>query len=360
MENPSKTYFAVGQMSGTSLDGMDWALAEFTQGNDGSWQYQLLHAETIPYDLSWARRLAGASELPPLEYALLERDYEQLLSDQYHGFIANWSVTEGTAPKPMIIGLHGHTVLHQPEIGITTALGTGIQLHIQSRIPVAAQFRVADVALGGQGAPLVPLGDRLLFDEYDGCINLGGFANISLDDAGQRIGFDIGICNAGLNYLAQKLGTPFDRDGTLGRAHQADATLVARLDGLPYYLRPAPKSTGREWAEQQVFPLLDQWEPGVAIASLYAHIANQISRVIREYGLKQVLMTGGGAHNSFLVEQLRQGGVPMVIPEPQLVDFKEALIFAFMGVLRWRGENNVLGSATGAPRDHCSGILWGD
>lgn len=372
MNGRAKTYRAVGQMSGTSGDGSDWVSVDFTLNPDDSWCYNIQKSHAFPYTNEWSERLRNAPYLDALPYAELERDYERLLASQYAEFAggggavkkdvesgANSGMGEWNDTKPHIIGLHGHTVWHQPEAGITTALGAGHILHAQTRIPVAAQFRKGDVALGGQGAPLVPIGDRLLFAEYDACINLGGVMNISLESEGVRRAYDVGICNMALNRLAEKMGMAFDRDGMLGARFEADEVLLRELNKLAYHQLAPPKSTGREWAEACVFPLLDARDPGVALATVYAYIAGQIEREVRIHGLQKVLITGGGAHNTHLIRLLNAAGIPFEVPERELVDYKEAVIFAFLGLLRLMGRNNVLASATGASADHCSGVLLG-
>ena len=372
MNGRAKTYTAVGQMSGTSGDGSDWASVDFTLNPDDSWRYEIRKAHTFPYSDEWSERLFNAPHLDALAYAELERDYEQLLAEQYAEFAQNPDAVEKTESrlvnsgigefpetKPHIIGIHGHTVWHQPEADLTTALGMGHELHAKTGIPVASQFRKGDVALGGQGAPLVPIGDQLLFPAYDACINLGGVMNISLEKTGKRWAYDVGICNLALNRLAGKMGMAYDRDGALGARFQPDEALLRKLNNLDYHHKAPPKSIGRGWAEAYVFPLIDAYEPGIALATVYAYIADQIAREVRIHGLQNVLITGGGARNTHLINVLQEAGVPFHVPEVLLVDFKEALIFAFLGLLRIMGRTNVLAHATGASKDHCSGVLLG-
>lgn len=261
--------------------------------------------------------------------------------------------------SPVLIASHGHTVFHQPQKGMTFQAGNGACIAAETGITTVADFRTGDVALGGQGAPLVPVGDKLLFQDYAYCLNLGGFANISYDYGGERVAFDICPVNFVLNLLAQKMGEPFDDQGKLGRTGVVDESLLHRLNQLEFYAGSPPKSLGREWMESHFFPAL--FSGGISdrnkLRTVYEHIAIQIARSVPEPG--KILVTGGGAFNTFLIERMRDhihGEVS--IPADELVMFKEAIIFAFLGLLRFRKEMNCLASVTGARKDSCTGVVY--
>lgn len=261
---------------------------------------------------------------------------------------------------PEYIASHGHTVFHQPEKSLTFQLGDGAAIAAKTGLPVISDFRNLDVCLGGQGAPLVPIGDKLLFSEYDYCLNLGGFANVSFKKNDRRIAFDICPVNIVLNEYAQKMGKDFDESGFLGRNGKPHFTLVEKLDCLDFYKQPAPKSLGREWVEQEFLPILQNYNLSVedVLASLYEHISNQLSAIINKPNSK-VLITGGGAFNDFLIEQFKSKATSeIIIPDGELVNFKEALLFAFLGYRFLRNEVNCLASVTGAERDSVGGCLF--
>jgi anhydro-N-acetylmuramic acid kinase len=341
-------YLAIGQMSGTSLDGCDWVEVEFNFGE--SLTYSIRSAATYPYSHEFCEKLRIARRMSAEEFSSIKAEYEFVLADQYKHFSANRS-------KPDIIALHGHTIFHQPEHGFTTQIGIGTEIVRQYQTEVISDFRSADIALGGQGAPLVPIGDRLLFGAYDACINLGGYANISFEKNGARIAYDIGPCNFPLNYLSQKIGVPYDANGEIAARGSVIDSLYQAIRGLDYYQQEPPKSIGNEWFDRSMRSLLDNKnliEDNIATAT--TAIADSIRDEIHKNHLKTVLLTGGGTLNSFLVDRIAQDVDNLIIPDKILIEYKEALIFALMGVLRKRGENNVLCSATGASRDHSSGI----
>lgn len=353
-----KTFRILGMMSGTSLDGLDMALCAFTRTGD-SWSYKLLETGYRDYQPKLRTALEKAIESDAPDLLALDAFYGAWLGKQAIEFLG----AESTHLDA--IASHGHTVHHQPDRGFTYQLGAPQLIALSSGLPTIGDFRSGDIALGGQGAPLVPVGDRLLFGRYQFCLNLGGIANISFEQQGRRIAFDIGIANMLLNYLVQPLNLSYDTDGHLARSGQVNSGLLNALDALPFYKEPYPKSTGYEWFREDVLPLLagfpDQIENQLRTA--VQHIANQIAVQIRKVGQGgngEVLVTGGGALNSFLMELLQLELDPdfkVVIPDQELIHFKEAIVFGFLGALRLCGQPNVLASVTGARRDSCSGIL---
>jgi len=340
-------------MSGTSMDGLDLAFCHFRL-ESGNWSYSVHRAETIPYTAEWLKRLKGLPAASALEYASADHDYGHLLGRLTSEFISRHRI------RADFIASHGHTIFHRPEKGFTSQIGNGAAIKAETGLPVICDFRSADVALGGQGAPLVPTGDMLLFHDFDACLNLGGFANISYSRGSQRIAYDICPVNIVLNELAGKNGKPYDINGEMAAMGSVDPSLLRLLNNLPYYTLAPPKSLGREWVIENIFPLLEN--PALTVEDLLctfcSHIAFQISQSLGKPKTK-VLVSGGGALNKYLVAQLRSGTkANLVIPDLITINFREAIIFAFLGVLRWRNEYNCLRSVTGARLDHCSGANY--
>ena len=354
----TNTYTAIGLMSGTSLDGLDLAYVRFTHTGSG-WDFTLVQAASIAYDAAWQKALAEAIRYTPAEIETLDIKYGQWLGMQTKKFIRRYGL------QPDLIASHGHTVFHQPEKGVTLQIGAGQEIANATGYKVVCNFRQQDVALGGQGAPLVPIGDELLFGAYAACINMGGIANISFRLKGKRVAFDIGMANMLLNYLANQVGQPYDEAGELARGGRVDAALLGQLNNLEYYQLPYPKSTGYEWFLAEVQPLVDNNALAVhdKLATAVEHEAFQVGRVLTQYspGPGKVLLTGGGAYNTYFVERLQAHippGLTIEVPEKALIEFKEAIVFALMGVLRLRGETNCLQSVTGARRDVSGGDIY--
>lgn len=351
--NKPITYRVLGLMSGTSLDGLDIAYCVFTR-KKREWTFAIKKAVTVKYSRSMKEKLAGAATLSGIELMKLHRYYGLYIAREIKKFLLSNTI------KPELISSHGHTVFHQPEYGITWQIGSPYAIASVTGITTIADFRSADVAFGGQGAPLVPVGDHYLFSAYDACLNLGGFSNISFCVQKKRIAFDICPVNSILNHIARQQGLAFDNNGQLAKKGKVHSVLLQKLNNLPYYKQAYPKSLSREWLEREVLPLICNYTimPQDLLRTLVEHIAVQISYILNRYALEKVLVTGGGVHNGFLMQVIREKTTAtVVVPEKKLVDFKEAMIFAFLGVLRIRGENNCWGSVTGAKRDHCSGML---
>lgn len=343
---------AIGLMSGTSLDGLDICFAEFEKTNN-RWQFKIIEAETLPYSEKWENNLKNSIHLSAEDLLVLNSDYGFYLGEKVKDFIKSKNISEID-----LIASHGHTVFHQPHRKFTLQIGDGRAIKLVNSIPVVYDFRSQDVLMGGNGAPLVPIGDELLFSEYDACLNLGGFSNISFKKSGRRIAFDICAVNIVLNKISQDLGKNFDDNGDLARKGKVDLNLLEKLNNLEFYSQQHPKSLGIEFCNQYIFPFLENIDSLTALASFTEHSAVQISKIFNENELKKVLFTGGGTYNTFLIEKLKsKTSAEIIIPEKTIIDFKEALIFAFMGVLRINDDINVLSSATGSLNDHSSGII---
>jgi anhydro-N-acetylmuramic acid kinase len=347
-----KSLSVIGLMSGTSLDGLDICLARFSD-DSGHWNYEIEAAETVSYPEEWVKKLLRAEKTAGAELMNLHREYGNSLGECVNDFLKKHS-----AEKPLFVASHGHTIFHQPVAGYTFQLGDGEAIKSVCGIPVVSDFRTLDVSLGGQGAPLVPVGDALLFSQYEYCLNLGGIANISFDEDGKRIAFDICAINYVLNRLANRLGKSFDKNGRFSAAGKIIPEVLEKLNALPYYKKSPPKSIGREWIEETIFPLLpENLKTEDLLRTFSEHAAEQISRVISGKG--KLLITGGGAHNTFFIDELQKKcKAEIVIPDSKTIDFKEALIFAFLGLLRWNNKVNTLASVTGAGRDSSGGIIF--
>lgn len=345
-------FTVLGVMSGTSLDGIDIALLHFEEGHP--WTYNILKAETIGYSSSWKRQLQDAFYLGQDALNAFDIAYTEFLAAVISDFISKHAIAELDA-----ICSHGHTIWHRPEEGVTVQIGNRRELSKLTGFPVVCDFRVQDVALGGQGAPLVPVGDRMLFSDYRYCLNLGGFANVSLESANGRLAYDICAVNTVLNHYASKLGFAYDAGGEIARSGKSHSGLLTALNELEFYHEKPPKSLGIEWVGAKVLPLIDSYKLSEKdiLATYTIHVAEQLTRALG--GAGKVLVTGGGAMNAYLMELLKErSSSAIVIPEQRLVDYKEALIFGLLGVLRLREEVNCLSSVTGALRDHCSGKVF--
>ncbi|MDT0691479.1 anhydro-N-acetylmuramic acid kinase [Salegentibacter sp. F188] len=347
-------YKLLGVMSGTSLDGIDVAVVEFSFHEKIN--YKILKAETIQYTPYWKKKLSEAINFSEADLQELNLEYTSYLAEVLNNFIEKNKV-EGLDA----ICSHGHTIKHEPQKRYTLQIGNYRQLAELTGHTVVCDFRVQDVELGGQGAPLVPIGDRLLFPEFDFCLNLGGFANISTEVNNQRIAYDICAVNTVLNFYAQKLDMEYDEGGKIAASGEFKEELFNELNRLSFYSEKPPKSLGMEWVNSEVFPLLKQYEDHIPslIHTYSKHVAFQISEVVKYSEGVKVLVTGGGAFNDFLIDELKKiSNAEFVLPSEALINFKEALIFAFLGALRLRGENNVLKSVTGAEKDHSSGRIY--
>ena len=347
----------IGLMSGSSLDGIDLVDVDFW--NDGKWHFEIVAKDNYDYNETWKQRLSEAfywtcvktDENPSLKK--LDIEYGQFLGQVTKKFIEKYNL------HPEIVASHGHTIFHRPQEHYTLQIGDGQALADACGVMVINDFRTEDVLKGGQGAPLVPIGDKLLFADYPICLNIGGIANVSYDVDGQRIAYDICIANQALNYLAGRLGLGYDRDGIIARSGTIDNQLLSTLNSHPFYSQNYPKSLGREFFEENIKPLLDKRDDVAdMMATFVEHIAIQISKSIDFQLILKLLITGGGAKNKFLVERIQAHTKhQVVVPSDDIIDYKEALVFAFLGILRSRNEINVLKSVTGAESDSCSGKI---
>ena len=349
-----ENYNVIGVMSGTSLDGVDLAYIKFKHSD--CWTFEIFQSETVSYSEEWLNILKNAIYFSASELEELNVAYTKLLASIISEFIFKHNLTEIDA-----VCSHGHTVLHQPQNGFTLQIGNLPMIRDLVNQTIVCDFRVQDVQLGGQGAPLVPIGDELLFSEYDYCLNLGGFSNVSFNENGRRIAFDISPVNTVLNFYANDLGFPYDGEGNFAKSGNINQDLLKQLNELEFYSLHYPKSLGMEFVNAKIFPLINSYSIDVKdkLSTFVEHIAIQIAKICSKSNTK-LFITGGGAYNQFLIERLRNylPTTEVVIPDDKIIQFKEALIFGFLGVLRLRGEINVLSSVTGASRNHSSGVVF--
>ena len=347
------SYHIIGVMSGTSLDGIDLCYANYNFNNN--WSYKILHATTYNYTDKWKDRLLNSIGLNKSDIRSLDIDYTNLLASILRDFILQFNIRNVDA-----ISTHGHTILHQPQKKITYQIGNLPFLSKDLNMNVVCDFRTQDVELGGQGAPLVPIGDQLLFPEYKYCLNLGGFANISYKTDNEIIAFDICPVNTVLNHYTRIIGHDFDIDGSIANTGKIVPKLLNELNSIDFYKNFKPKSLGIEWVIEIIYKIIDKNNLSTSdiLRTFSEHIVIQIQNVIKN-DFSNILITGGGAKNKFLIELITNRLDNHInIPDDILIDFKEALIFGFLGVLRLRNENNCLSSVTGASKNHSSGKIY--
>lgn len=358
-------YRAIGLMSGSSLDGLDIAFSEF-QETSGKWSYDIKAVACYGYDEEWISKLKNATHLKALDYQLLHTAYGHYTGNLVNRFI----IDNHLQYQVQLIASHGHTTFHVPSQRMTAQLGDGAAIAATTGINVVSDLRAMDVAKGGHGAPIVPIGEKLLIGDYSFFLNLGGIANISFNDPTQYIAFDICPANSILNRLAADADRTFDDGGIIASGGQTDENLLMLLNDLDYYRMPYPKSLSNNFGIEIILPLIQNKKicREDALRTYVEHIAIQIKNAITLSPNKNLstacnmLVTGGGAHNNFLVDRiqyfLREYNVEVVVPDKKLVDYKEAIIMALIGILRWREENNVLASVTGATSNSIGGAVW--
>jgi anhydro-N-acetylmuramic acid kinase len=349
-------------MSGSSLDGLDIAYVQLEEVR-GRWSFQILESDCVAYDREWTTKLQNAVNLSAPEFLKLHTAYGGHTGGMVKAFMQKHDLEH----KVHFIASHGHTAFHDPANNTTFQLGDGAAIAATANLPVISDLRAMDIALGGQGAPIVPIGDKLLFSEYDYLLNIGGIANITIQSPDRSLAFDICPANQALNALAQRLGMSMDENGALARQGRVLPDVLAALGNSPYYHTPAPKSLSNIAAMEMAQPALSaDYDVNDLLHTFSTHIASQIVNAINAYPTVKenaaMLITGGGAFNTFLVEEITRQtqhlGLTIAVPDAAVVSNKEALIMALIGALRWREEVNVLSSVTGAKRDSIGGAIW--
>lgn len=357
-------YRAIGVMSGSSLDGLDICYAEFDEIG-GKWSYEIKASDCVPFEEGWQGKLKNAVHLNALEYVRLHTDFGHYIGKKINEFITHNQLNH----RVQLIGSHGHTTFHEPERQMTGQIGDGAGIAAETGINVVSDLRAMDIALGGQGAPIVPIGEKLLFKDYNYFLNIGGIANIS----GNQVAFDVCPANKVLNMLVQEMGHAYDEGGAIAATGTIDKVLLPKLNALSYYTKPFPKSLSNDFGTDVIYKMISNTKCNIpdALATMVEHIAIQVANGIEgiesmnddpQTSPAAMLVTGGGAFNHFLIERIQaqfsQLQIEVIVADKTLVEFKEALIMALMGVLRWREENNVLKSVTGASRSSIGGAVW--
>jgi anhydro-N-acetylmuramic acid kinase len=368
-------YKAIGLMSGSSLDGLDIVFVELHE-NAGEWRFEILAADCYEYDEWWKQKLKNAITLNALDYQLLHTAYGHYLGKEVNRFIE----TNNLYYNVGLVASHGHTTFHEPSQKMTAQLGDGAAIAMQTKLPVVSDLRAMDIAFGGQGAPIVPIGEKHLFKNFDMCLNLGGIANISFNKGDQYIAYDVCPANRVLNMIAAKVNKEYDAGGEMAALGNVHEDLLEKLNRLDYYQQPFPKSLANNFGTDEVYPLIQSFDlpHNNELRTCVEHIVQQVKKAIEgsqkskvksqkseiksEIRNQKLLVTGGGAFNTFLVRRLKNElqslNIEVLIPEENIIKYKEALIMALIGVLRWRQEYNVLASVTGAERDSIGGAVW--
>lgn len=364
------TYQVIGLMSGSSLDGIDLAWCSFTFSPTAPEQllrWELHQGATVAYSADWQEQLRRAPQLSGRELWRLHTNLGLLYGREIAAFMEQNDV------QANFVASHGHTVFHFPEQQTTTQIGDGAAMAGILKLPVIDQFRTQDMALGGQGAPLAPLADKYLFSDYFACLNLGGIANISVQSPRGYIAFDITGANQVLDALVQEVGLTYDDEGRLARSGRIIPELLDQANNLSFLQQQPPKSLGNDWVQERLLPLFQNQNQPLAdrLCTLVTHVAKQIAKSLQEVadaeGLhlsaqQQLMVAGGGGFNHFLCEQIAEAISPLqlAIAGPDIIAYKEAVLMALAGALRWQQQPNVLPSVTGASRAVSGGAVhWG-
>lgn len=354
-------YRVIGLMSGSSMDGLDIAFVEFTE-QSGKWQFEIKAVDCKPFDEEWIEKLSSASQASAFRYMSLHSEFGHYLGQKVNEFITE----NGLDYQVQLIASHGHTVFHEPSMKFTSQLGDGAAIAAETGINVVSDLRALDVALGGQGAPIVPIGDKFLFSEYQYLLNIGGIANLTIYREGIPKAFDIAPANKVLNLLAKQVGEKYDREGKMAAKGNLNTAILEELNALSFYAQPAPKSLNNEFGTDTIYPMIENLPTEDALRTYCEHIAIQLIEAIQKESLEitpgKMLVTGGGAHNDFLIhlisQKLAEFGIEVVKPSKEIIDYKEAIIMAFIGALRFRENDTTLASVTGASRNSIGGAMW--
>jgi anhydro-N-acetylmuramic acid kinase len=352
-------YYVIGTMSGSSIDGLDIAYCRIEEVG-GKWNFEIEEASCIEFDEQWKQKLTNIAHASAKELLLTHAEFGHWMGKNIHQFIEEHNLTH----KVHLIASHGHTVFHEPALGMTFQMGDGASIAAETQLPVVSDLRNLDVALGGQGAPIVPIGEQLFWSDYQYFLNIGGISNLTIQLADKFVAFDVCPANRILNLIANEMGMAFDKEGIEASKGSIKDDLLNELNDLDYYQKPYPKSLSNQFGLEVIFPIIQKYAISNQdkLRTMCEHIAHQIAESIAPGESQKMLVTGGGAFNTFLMklisEKLLTKNVEVVIPDSKLIQYKEALVMALIGTLRWREENNVLSSVTGASRNSVGGALW--
>ena len=348
-------YSVIGVMSGTSLDGLDIVYCQLLL--DNKWSYNIIKSKTYHYPKKWKKKLINAHLLKARDFIFLDHEFGKYVGEIINQFIKFNNIVKEEVD---LISSHGHTIFHEPQNGFTFQLGNGVQIYASTNIKTISDFRTLNVAFGGQGAPLVPIGDQLLFNQYKACLNLGGIANISFKNGKKVIAGDINFANMTSNYLSNKLGFSYDKDGQLAAQGNYNENLMSELKKLEFYKKEFPKSLGIEDFNRWYKPIFDKSNCSIydQLFTIGIHLSETIKTSLKFDEKDKILITGGGSYNKFWIKKLKELKVNMVVPNSILIEFKEALIFALLGVLKMRNEENSLSSVTGSSKNLKTGTIY--
>jgi anhydro-N-acetylmuramic acid kinase len=348
-----KEYQAIGIMSGSSLDGLDICAVKFTYESK-QWSFSFLASEVFPFSDSLLAQLQKVRALSGLELTQLDMELGTWIGQKVNHLIKTNDLTID------VIGSHGHTVFHQIDERFSLQIGNGQVIAQSTDIPVVADFRLQNILLGGQGAPLVPIGDWHLFHDFDIYINLGGIANVTIKREDQLMAGDVVPCNQVLNALSTRLGFSYDDKGRFARQGKLLEDWLNALKANNFYKQALPKSISNEWIHNTYLQNLPDADTKDLLHSFSTFIAHEITDLIPDQHPQKVLVTGGGAYNDFLIDliQKQRPLARITVPPSQLIDFKEALIFALMAVLKLENLPNCLASYTGAKKDLSTGVVF--
>lgn len=347
-------YCGLGLMSGSSLDGLDVVEVCF-ELVESKWNFEILQSQTIPLPDLLKSRLRKSPDLSSEELILLDVDYGKWIAKQLN------KMTFNAQHPPQFIALHGHTVFHEPKKGYSTQIGSGHHLAALTGITAITDFRQKNIALGGQGAPLVPFGDKYLFSGYDAYLNLGGICNASVIKEDKILAWDISACNQVFNHIAMQLGKAFDKDGVIAISGELKEDLLLDLEDLLYYKEKAPKSLSNQWVKRYFLPIVDRSKHSLAdkMHTAMEHIAMRICADLEEQKVEKVLVSGGGVYNNALWQYLNANKkIKFFKPSDQIIKYKEALIFAFLGLYKLYNKDNILSSYSGAKQNCSGGVIF--
>lgn len=343
-------YNVLGLMSGTSLDGLDMALCAFNDQNFSD--FEIIKTKTVSFPDSLTQKIKNVLNLSVLDFIELHKKF---------GTFVGYQINENFSAQTIdLIASHGHTVVHFPEKNVNFQIGDGATIAAITELPVVSDFRSNDIALSGQGAPLVPAGEKYLFPDFDTFLNIGGFSNVSFW-RNQTIAFDISPANYALNYFSNKLGSNFDFNGNFGKQGVVNPELFNELSDLDFFRDEYPKSLSDHWFFDVFLPIVDKYDAIIfdKMRTIYELIAVEIGKNLDAFNTNKVMITGGGAHNKFLIDLINENSKAEVfIPDNEIVNFKEAIIFAFLGFLRFKKIPNCLSSVTGAKFDNIGGAIY--
>jgi anhydro-N-acetylmuramic acid kinase len=345
-----KDFYSIGLMSGSSLDGLDLCYSKISS-KDENCHFEIIASETIPYDNDVYEKLKKVREISSLDLHFFDIELGKLFGAYCNSFIGKNNIKQIDA-----VSNHGHTVFHYPEKGLTLQIGNNNWIAKMTNIPIFGNLRMRNITHGGQGAPIVPIADKYLFSEFDNCINLGGISNITIKKGTNLKSFDIGICNQLLNYLCNLIDKKYDQNGDIAATGTINLELLNALEKIPFYQIQPPKSIDNGMLKETVLPIFDSYKDSVPnlLATAAEHIAIEISKYLEKDS--KTIITGGGAYNSFLISRIQSiSNAKITIPNPKIIEFKEALAMSFMALRSIENRPNTLSNTTGSEKDCISG-----